>query len=236
MAPVRAPAAVRGDRRRGLRASARSTQSGTLCLRGLDALRLVGGRTSHSLRSPRTPSVSLSTSGVAGKPGWQVPSRASARLAAISMFQLLAKSVLLPRSVVLGAGVLLVPWFVLCASLARAARSKAAGNERVVFVGEAEEAGLLRADLADSPERPAVLVGTLTCAEAKSTGKGLPLLISPSRRARRSWCSIAHRSWTSTSWRRRRCFTSVARVSARCRSSTSSGWARCSSRSSNACR
>jgi len=94
----------------------------------------------------------------------------------ISVAQLVTNSVLLPRLVVFGAALLLVPWFVFCATLARHARSRAEDRERLVFVGRLDEGQLLRDELADRPERPAQLVTVLTCSEARSTGARLPLV------------------------------------------------------------
>ncbi len=70
----------------------------------------------------------------------------------------------------------LVPWFVLCATLARHARTRAEDRERLVFVGRLDEGQLLRDELAGRPERPAELAKVLTCAEARSTGSGPPLI------------------------------------------------------------
>ncbi len=90
----------------------------------------------------------------------------------ISVFQLLAGTALLPRGVVFGAAVVLVPWFVLCATLARDGRTRAEGRDRVVVVAGAGEAALLSDDLDDAPERPAVIVAHLGVEEARSLGEG----------------------------------------------------------------
>ena len=94
----------------------------------------------------------------------------------ISIAQLVENSVLLPRLVVFGAAVLLVPWFVLCATLARHARARAEDRERLVFVGRLDEGQLLQDELSDRPERPAQVAKVLTCADARSTGAGPPLI------------------------------------------------------------
>ena len=94
----------------------------------------------------------------------------------ISIAQLVTNSVLLPRLVVFGAAVLLMPWFVLCATLARHARSRAEDRERLVFVGRLDEGQLLRDELGDRPERPAQLAKVLTCEQARSSGGGPPLI------------------------------------------------------------
>jgi exopolysaccharide biosynthesis polyprenyl glycosylphosphotransferase len=94
----------------------------------------------------------------------------------VSVAQLLTNSVLLPRLVVFGAGLILVPWFAFCATLARHARSRAEDRERLLFVGRLDEGQLLADELEGRPERPAQLVRVLTCADARSTGDGLPLV------------------------------------------------------------
>ena len=95
----------------------------------------------------------------------------------ISVAQLGLNSVLLPRLVVFGSAVLLVPWFVLCATLARAARSRAEDRERLVFVGRLDEGQLLRDELAGAPG--ASRAARPPCSRAprlRSTGSGPPLI------------------------------------------------------------
>ena len=94
----------------------------------------------------------------------------------VSIAQLVLNSVLLPRLVVFGSAMLLVPWFAFCATLARHARSRAEDRERLVFVGRVDEGQLLREELANQPERPAQLASILTCEQARSTGSGPPLI------------------------------------------------------------
>jgi exopolysaccharide biosynthesis polyprenyl glycosylphosphotransferase len=98
----------------------------------------------------------------------------------ISVAQLVTNSVLLPRLVVFGAAVVLAPWFVLCATLARHARSRAEDRERLLFIGRSDEGHLLRDELEHDPELPAQLVAVLSCADARSTGDGLPLVAAAS--------------------------------------------------------
>jgi lipopolysaccharide/colanic/teichoic acid biosynthesis glycosyltransferase len=86
----------------------------------------------------------------------------------ISLLQLLAGSTLLPRFVVLGTPLLLVPWFVACTAVSTGARSLEEDRDRVVAVVSLEEADSLRAELGQAPERPAAVVGTLQVAEARS--------------------------------------------------------------------
>jgi lipopolysaccharide/colanic/teichoic acid biosynthesis glycosyltransferase len=95
----------------------------------------------------------------------------------ISVLQLLAGTALLPRGVVLGAAAVLVPWFVLCATLARDGRSRAEGRDRVVLVAGPAEAVMLDHDLHEAPERPAVVVARLDVVAAHATDeRSTPLL------------------------------------------------------------
>ena len=88
---------------------------------------------------------------------------------AISALQLIAGDALLPRFVVLGSALILVPWFVLCAALSRDAESRAEERDRVLVVAGSNEWESLEADLARAPERPALVIGWLTPVEAAMT-------------------------------------------------------------------
>jgi len=85
---------------------------------------------------------------------------------AVSLFQLLAGDALLPRFVVMGAVVALVPWNLLCIAVARGGRAQGERRDRVVLIGPHDEAMTLREELAANPERPAVLINALTVEEA----------------------------------------------------------------------
>jgi lipopolysaccharide/colanic/teichoic acid biosynthesis glycosyltransferase len=109
----------------------------------------------------------------------QVRSRRSAALAAggavvaaavaVSLVQLVVGDALLPRFVVLGAGVVLVPWYGLCWALARDAESRAVDRDRVIVVAEADEVVALELDLVLAAERAASVVGSLTPDDARTT-------------------------------------------------------------------
>ncbi|MBV9411679.1 MAG: sugar transferase [Acidimicrobiia bacterium] len=86
----------------------------------------------------------------------------------ISLVQLAAGSSLLPRLVVFGTPVVLVPWYVVCWTLASGARSLQEDRDRIVAVVSLDEADALRAELSQAPERPASLVDTLLLADARS--------------------------------------------------------------------
>jgi lipopolysaccharide/colanic/teichoic acid biosynthesis glycosyltransferase len=91
---------------------------------------------------------------------------------AMSVLQLVVGSALLPRFVVLGTPALLVPFGVLCASLARDGRARDGQRDRVVAVAGPEESANLSRELDAQPERPAVLAWVLAPADAGSEGPG----------------------------------------------------------------
>jgi lipopolysaccharide/colanic/teichoic acid biosynthesis glycosyltransferase len=88
---------------------------------------------------------------------------------AISVVQLLVGDALLPRFVVFGTVLLLIPWHIACAALASGGRRTAGERDRVLLVGTPSDEERLRADLARDVERPAVLVGSISVDEARST-------------------------------------------------------------------
>jgi lipopolysaccharide/colanic/teichoic acid biosynthesis glycosyltransferase len=87
---------------------------------------------------------------------------------AISLVQLLVGSSLLPRFVVFGTAVILVPWEVACTLLATGGRERAEERDRIVAVVSLEEADALRVDLGQAPERNAAIVDDLRVTEARS--------------------------------------------------------------------
>lgn len=97
---------------------------------------------------------------------------------AISGVQLFAGDALLPRFVVLGSAVVLVPWFVLCAALSRDVDARVGERDRVVVVATADEMAVLEADLGRALEKPAILVGWLSPQEVApiATDASAPLV------------------------------------------------------------
>lgn len=93
---------------------------------------------------------------------------AGAAAVGISVLQLLGSSALLPRFVVFGSAIVLVPWFAACATLAEGGRSRAEERDRVVVVADPDEVDMLRNDLRLSPERHAQIVGDLSPEHARS--------------------------------------------------------------------
>ncbi|HET7718473.1 MAG TPA: sugar transferase, partial [Acidimicrobiales bacterium] len=83
----------------------------------------------------------------------------------ISAVQLVTGDALLPRFVVFGAALAVVPWSLACWLLARGGRLRAEGRDRVVLVAAAPEAVVLGDELEGAPERPAVLLNHLLVAD-----------------------------------------------------------------------
>jgi lipopolysaccharide/colanic/teichoic acid biosynthesis glycosyltransferase len=86
--------------------------------------------------------------------------------ASISVIELIVGDALLPRAVVFGAALVLIPWYLLCARVAGDARSRAEDRDRVVLIGDIDEADTLRTELDRAPERNAVVVAALAPEDA----------------------------------------------------------------------
>lgn len=97
--------------------------------------------------------------------------------AGISLVQLFVGDALLPRFVVFGSALLLMPWYYVVSALAGAGRSAQEKRDRVIVVGPAELARELSAELAANPEKPAGVVAHLTEHSAsKIQGERRPVL------------------------------------------------------------
>jgi lipopolysaccharide/colanic/teichoic acid biosynthesis glycosyltransferase len=90
---------------------------------------------------------------------------------AISIVQLFVGDALLPRFVVFGAPLLLVPWFLLCVALAGAAGASAV-RDRVLVISDTVDPLELRDDVGRSPERPAIVIEVIPTSLAVSDGSG----------------------------------------------------------------
>ncbi len=90
----------------------------------------------------------------------------------ISIAQLAVGSSLLPRLVVFGSALLLVPWFMVCSWLSALARHADEERDRVVVVGEGEDASALAAEISRSAERPASLEAVICPDDARSSADG----------------------------------------------------------------
>lgn len=88
----------------------------------------------------------------------------------ISLVQLVVGDALLPRFVVFGSAIALIPSLAALGLADAASRHKAAQRDRVLFVGGIDEAEQLRVDLADGlTERPALLTDVVTVADVVSS-------------------------------------------------------------------
>lgn len=105
----------------------------------------------------------------------------SSAAVAISLAQLAVGSAVLPRVVVFGSAVLLVPWFVLCGMVCSNGRIREETRDRVIVVGGHDEAETLRLDLDDGAERPGRLVAVLPVAVAAGRGDGAEPLVARTR-------------------------------------------------------
>jgi lipopolysaccharide/colanic/teichoic acid biosynthesis glycosyltransferase len=95
---------------------------------------------------------------------------------AISVVQLVAGDALLPRFVVFGSALVLVPWNLFCVAIARGGRTRDEARDRVALVAEQPEVLELRDELEAEPERSATLVLSMTPEEATAASlKSKPL-------------------------------------------------------------
>jgi lipopolysaccharide/colanic/teichoic acid biosynthesis glycosyltransferase len=110
-----------------------------------------------------------------------VPRRARGRLFAaflasalgalgVSLVQLLVGDALLPRYVVFGTSLLIVPWSLLCARLSAIGRTQLEARDRVFVVACAPLGTVLQQELEENPERPATIVGVASPDELVGNG------------------------------------------------------------------
>lgn len=90
---------------------------------------------------------------------------------AISVMQLVSGGGLLPRFVVFGSAVIVVPYELGLWALARRGRVAGEHRDRVFVVAPQREVDQLAADLALSPERPSVVVGVLSVDDTHPVGE-----------------------------------------------------------------
>jgi len=95
----------------------------------------------------------------------------------MSLLQLLAGSALLPRFVVFTTPVVLLPWSVLCADLARDGWARSGRRDRLVVVAGLAPAADLADELESSPERPAVVACVLEPESAVQRHSGIRPLV-----------------------------------------------------------
>jgi lipopolysaccharide/colanic/teichoic acid biosynthesis glycosyltransferase len=95
----------------------------------------------------------------------------------VSVVQLALGSELLPRSVVFGAALVVLPLAALSAAAGDDAFARVRERVRIVLVADVDDRDALATELDAAPERPAALVGALTVAEARPHDPpGLPLV------------------------------------------------------------
>ena len=100
---------------------------------------------------------------------------ATVAVVAFSLLHLLDPTAALPRFVIFGAGILLVPWFAFCSVIAAGGRRRAGRRDTVVVVGDWADATDITAELGRASERPAEVVAVMSAEDARSTGTTRPL-------------------------------------------------------------
>jgi lipopolysaccharide/colanic/teichoic acid biosynthesis glycosyltransferase len=93
----------------------------------------------------------------------------------MSLVQLIVGDALLPRFVVFGAALLLVPWYLLVVNLALDGRTLDERRDRVVVVADAAAATRLEAELDDGAESAAVVVASVEPEGVQAHGTRRPL-------------------------------------------------------------
>jgi lipopolysaccharide/colanic/teichoic acid biosynthesis glycosyltransferase len=106
-----------------------------------------------------------------------------AAAAGMSLLQLVVGSALLPRFVVFSAPLVLVPFALLCAGMARDGRARDGRRDRIVVVSSVTEALELGDELEAAPERPAVVAAVLDPHSAATAGSGERPLVTAVREA-----------------------------------------------------
>ncbi|MGI9643910.1 MAG: sugar transferase [Ilumatobacteraceae bacterium] len=94
----------------------------------------------------------------------------------VSLVQLIVGDALLPRYVVFGTAILLVPWCLICSGLSAVGRNRQGARDRVLVVGDPLFATTLALELDDRPERPASIVGSVPLAALLSATERHPLV------------------------------------------------------------
>jgi lipopolysaccharide/colanic/teichoic acid biosynthesis glycosyltransferase len=103
---------------------------------------------------------------------------------AISLVQLIVGDALLPRFVVFGSAILLVPWYLVCVALAQDGAGTGAAADRVLVISDVASAPALRQELSRSAEHDAKIVRVVGVESVESVGDGAQPLIDLCRRER----------------------------------------------------
>jgi lipopolysaccharide/colanic/teichoic acid biosynthesis glycosyltransferase len=90
----------------------------------------------------------------------------------VSLAALALGQPLMPRFVLFGAAILLVPWYALCAGLLIDSNGRVLPRDRVIVVGDWADAASLSQELATGAERRAQIIDVLTPEEAAATPAG----------------------------------------------------------------
>ncbi len=93
-----------------------------------------------------------------------------------SLVQLAVGNALLPRYVVFGSALLIVPWSLVCARLSAIGRGRLEARDRVLVVGDDSFVAELRRELAGRPEQPATVVGSVPLSDLVVVTDGSPLI------------------------------------------------------------
>jgi lipopolysaccharide/colanic/teichoic acid biosynthesis glycosyltransferase len=94
----------------------------------------------------------------------------------VSLIELALGTGVLPRFVIFGAMVILVPSYALLSTLSYHIRSHDEDSDRVLVVARGDQAEALRADLVRAPEEPAIVVASLDPLELEMDGTGFVTL------------------------------------------------------------
>jgi lipopolysaccharide/colanic/teichoic acid biosynthesis glycosyltransferase len=103
---------------------------------------------------------------------------------AISLVQLVAGDALLPRFVVFGSAILLVPWYLLCAGIADTGAAGGTARDRVLVVSDTASLTGLRHEVARGAERPVRVVGVMGVDDVGPSPDGRQPLVERVRRER----------------------------------------------------
>jgi exopolysaccharide biosynthesis polyprenyl glycosylphosphotransferase len=90
----------------------------------------------------------------------------------MSALQLISGDALLPRFVVFGSAIVLVPWYVICVALRTDRSTRSARRDRVLVIGDDIDSVTLRAEVERSAEHALRLVAVVPVANMEAVGDG----------------------------------------------------------------
>lgn len=115
---------------------------------------------------------------------------------ALSAAQLVVGAGLLPRFVILGAAVVIIPWFAACEAMARHRGANERRADRLVVVADGDVAGDIVSELSGQPERIAVVVGSMPTDQARDPNGGGDQLVALVRATRANVLVLGHSAST----------------------------------------